>query len=61
MDKSLRSAGTSGPAVSPPRGLAARINRRERRLANDGFYRIDINTRPPVVGEAEWRLRSAGW
>jgi DMSO/TMAO reductase YedYZ molybdopterin-dependent catalytic subunit len=61
----LESSGTSGPAVSPPEEvLAARIlpveGTREELTSNERFYRIDINTRPPVVEEAEWRLEVSG-
>jgi DMSO/TMAO reductase YedYZ molybdopterin-dependent catalytic subunit len=61
----LGSAETSGPAVSPPQEvLAARIQpapgTRPELTSNEDFYRIDINTRPPVVEESGWRLEVGG-
>lgn len=56
---------TSGPAASPsPEELAARQlavqGTRPELTSNEEFYRIDINTRPPQVTEADWRLRING-
>jgi len=56
---------TSGPAASPsPQELAARrapVNgTRPELTSNEDFYRIDINTRPPVVDESVWRLQVNG-
>jgi DMSO/TMAO reductase YedYZ molybdopterin-dependent catalytic subunit len=58
-------ADTGGPAASPPEDvLAARImpapGTREELTSNADFYRIDINTRPPEVNEAEWTLQIDG-
>jgi DMSO/TMAO reductase YedYZ molybdopterin-dependent catalytic subunit len=56
---------TSGPAASPSIAeLAARpaaVNgTRPELTANEDFYRIDINTRPPEVDENVWRLHVNG-
>lgn len=56
---------TSGPAASPsPEELAARPapvrGTRPELTANDEFYRIDINTRPPQLDGQAWRLRIDG-
>lgn len=56
---------TSGPAASPsPAELAARpasvSGTRPELTANEDFYRIDINTRPPQIAEDEWRLHITG-
>ncbi len=56
---------TSGPAASPPlKALAARPapapGTRPEITSNDKFYRIDIDTRPPRVDAAEWRLEVSG-
>jgi DMSO/TMAO reductase YedYZ molybdopterin-dependent catalytic subunit len=56
---------TSGPAASPPlRELEARPapapGTRPEITANDKFYRIDIDTRPPRVDASEWRLEVVG-
>lgn len=56
---------TSGPAASPgPDALAGRVDpapgTRAEITTNAQFYRIDINTRPPVVEEASWRLEIGG-
>lgn len=56
---------TSGPAASPsPQVLAARqpaVNgTRPELTANDEFYRIDINTRPPQLDGNIWRLHVNG-
>jgi DMSO/TMAO reductase YedYZ molybdopterin-dependent catalytic subunit len=56
---------TSGPAASPsPAELAARTapvsGTRPELTANDNFYRIDINTRPPEVSSDDWRLNIFG-
>lgn len=56
---------TSGPAASPsPEELAARSapvrGTRPELTANENFYRIDINTRPPEVGGESWRLNING-
>lgn len=58
-------ADTTGPAASPPEDvLAARIvpapGTREELTSNEDFYRIDINTRPPDVNEAEWTVQIDG-
>jgi DMSO/TMAO reductase YedYZ molybdopterin-dependent catalytic subunit len=56
---------TSGPAASPsPDELAARPiavqGTRPELTSNEEFYRIDINTRPPEVDGAAWRLHVNG-
>ncbi|QYK51353.1 MAG: molybdopterin-dependent oxidoreductase [Anaerolineales bacterium] len=56
---------TSGPAQSPsPEELAARPapvrGTRPELTANDDFYRIDINTRPPQLSEDAWQLQIGG-
>lgn len=56
---------TSGPAASPSaEELAARPaavqGTRPELTSNDEFYRIDINTRPPEVDAASWRLHVTG-
>ncbi|UYN90604.1 MAG: molybdopterin-dependent oxidoreductase [Anaerolineales bacterium] len=56
---------TSGPAQSPsPEELAARPapvrGTRPELTANDDFYRIDINTRPPQLNEDAWQLQIGG-
>ena len=56
---------TSGPAASPSADeLAARPapvdGTRPELTSNDDFYRIDINTRAPVIEEDGWTLRSSG-
>lgn len=56
---------TSGPAASPPPAeLAARTapaeGTRPELTSNEDFYRIDINTLPPIVKEDEWRLHITG-
>jgi len=56
---------TSGPAASPsPQQLAARqapVNgTRPELTSNEEFYRIDINTRPPQLDGAVWRLHVNG-
>ncbi|MCW5874620.1 MAG: molybdopterin-dependent oxidoreductase, partial [Anaerolineales bacterium] len=56
---------TNGPAQSPsPEALAERPapvrGTRPELTANDDFYRIDINTRPPQLDGASWRLQIAG-
>ncbi len=56
---------TSGPAASPsPAQLAARLpavqGTRPELTSNEDFYRIDINTRPPEVDGASWRLHVTG-
>lgn len=56
---------TSGPAASPsPEVLAARPaavrGTRPELTDNADFYRIDINTRPPQIDAATWRLQIAG-
>ncbi|MCW5875392.1 MAG: molybdopterin-dependent oxidoreductase [Anaerolineales bacterium] len=56
---------TSGPAASPPpEALAARSaavpGTRAELTANDDFYRIDINTRPPRLDEADWQVQING-
>lgn len=56
---------TSGPAESPSmEALDERIEpvpgTRPELTANEDFYQIDINTRPPVVDPAEWRLELTG-
>lgn len=56
---------TSGPAASPgPDVLGQRVEpapgTREEITPNAQFYRIDINTRPPVVEQDSWRLEIAG-
>jgi DMSO/TMAO reductase YedYZ molybdopterin-dependent catalytic subunit len=61
----LESDQTSGPAASPPwKTLEARIEpapgtRPELTRSRD-FYRIDINTRPPVIDGHSWRLDLKG-
>jgi DMSO/TMAO reductase YedYZ molybdopterin-dependent catalytic subunit len=57
--------GTTGPAASPSEEeLAARIlpapGTRPELTSNEAFYRIDINTVPPSIEAAEWRLELAG-
>jgi DMSO/TMAO reductase YedYZ molybdopterin-dependent catalytic subunit len=59
------SAETSGPAASPPQEeLAGRFEppagTRSEVTPTDNFYRIDINTRPPRVSGADWRLEIGG-
>jgi DMSO/TMAO reductase YedYZ molybdopterin-dependent catalytic subunit len=61
----LESDQTSGPAASPPwKTLAARIEpatgTRPEVTRSQDFYRIDINTRPPVVDGHAWRLELKG-
>ncbi|MDB4955799.1 MAG: oxidoreductase molybdopterin binding protein [Myxococcales bacterium] len=56
---------TSGPAASPsPQVLANRISpvhgTRPEITANDNFYRIDINLRPPRIDPATWHLDLGG-
>ncbi len=56
---------TSGQAASPStEELAARAaavqGTRPELTSNDDFYRIDINTRPPEVDAASWRLHVTG-
>jgi DMSO/TMAO reductase YedYZ molybdopterin-dependent catalytic subunit len=56
---------TSGPAASAPETvLAERIKpapgTRSEITPTDDFYRIDINTRPPVVDAANWQLEIGG-
>lgn len=56
---------TSGPAASPPPDeLAARPapveGTRPELTANEDFYRIDINTRPPQIDGSSWRLHVNG-
>jgi DMSO/TMAO reductase YedYZ molybdopterin-dependent catalytic subunit len=56
---------TSGPAASPSADeLAARPapvqGTRPELTANEDFYRIDINTRPPEIDETGWSLRVSG-
>lgn len=56
---------TSGPAASPGAETLARRaepapGTRGEITPNAQFYRIDINTRPPVVQEASWRLEVGG-
>lgn len=56
---------TSGPAQSPsPEELAARPapvrGTRPELTANEDFYRIDINTRPPQLDADAWRLQIGG-
>jgi DMSO/TMAO reductase YedYZ molybdopterin-dependent catalytic subunit len=57
--------GTSGPAASPSEEvLAGRFgpvpHARSELTANNDFYRIDINLRPPEVDAQSWRLQVAG-
>jgi DMSO/TMAO reductase YedYZ molybdopterin-dependent catalytic subunit len=64
-DDPFGAALTSGPAASPsPAELAARTapvgGTRPELTANEDFYRIDINTRPPEVDESNWRLQVLG-
>jgi hypothetical protein len=56
---------TSGPAASPSQAvLAKRIEPAPGTRAEitpvDNFYRIDINTLPPVVDAASWRFQLKG-
>jgi DMSO/TMAO reductase YedYZ molybdopterin-dependent catalytic subunit len=56
---------TSGPAASPsPAELASRFDpapgTRPEVVSAKDFYRIDINTVPPVIDGAAWRLAIAG-
>ena len=56
---------TSGPAASPSQAiLAARIEpapgTREEITPVDQFYRIDINTLPPVIDATSWRFQLKG-
>lgn len=58
-------AGTSGPAKSPPQAaLEARFppvpGVRPELTSNADFYRIDINSTPPRLDEASWRLELSG-
>jgi len=64
-DDPFGAALTSGPAASPSQEeLAARPSvvqgTRPELTSNEEFYRIDINTRAPVVEAGEWRLRITG-
>ncbi len=64
--ETMANAGTtSGPAQSPPQSaLAARFQpvpgTRPELTANADFYRIDINTTPPGLDGAQWRLEIKG-
>ncbi len=65
VEEMTRPGSTSGPAASPPSEvLAARIEpapgTRAELTPNEDFYRIDINTRPPVVDGKTWRLEVSG-
>lgn len=40
--------------ISPAPGTRTELT------SNDDFYRIDINTRPPTIGEDEWQLEVTG-
>lgn len=56
---------TGGPAASPPEAtLAARIDpapgTRPELTSNANFYRIDINTLPPVLDGASWQMNLDG-
>ncbi|HSA95975.1 MAG TPA: molybdopterin-dependent oxidoreductase [Acidobacteriota bacterium] len=60
-----RAAGTSGPAASPPplelgKRFAPVPGTRSELTANEDFYRIDINLRPPKIDAASWRLKVEG-
>jgi DMSO/TMAO reductase YedYZ molybdopterin-dependent catalytic subunit len=61
----IDTAGTSGPAASPPAdALAARFppapGTRPEVTANGDFYRIDIDTLPPQVDASTWKLDVGG-
>ena len=61
----IDTSGTSGPAASPSDAtLAARIlpapGTRPELTSNDDFYRIDIDSIPPQVDGASWRLELGG-
>ncbi len=64
-EPSANSSTTSGPAKSPPdSALNARFKpvpgTRPELTSNQDFYRIDINTVPPRVDAAKWRLEIKG-
>jgi DMSO/TMAO reductase YedYZ molybdopterin-dependent catalytic subunit len=64
-DKPFGPEYTSGAAASPsPAVLASRIaaapGTRPEVIAAKDFYRIDINTLPPVIDGASWKLDIAG-
>jgi DMSO/TMAO reductase YedYZ molybdopterin-dependent catalytic subunit len=64
-DKPFGPQYTSGPAASPsPAVLASRLavapGTRPEVIAAKDFYRIDINTLPPVIDGATWKLDIAG-
>lgn len=55
---------TSAPAVEFPPTPAGRVQpapgTRPEVTSNEEFYRIDINTRPPVIDGSAWQLEIAG-
>ena len=65
MDEMPGAQNTSGPAASPPQDVLEDrfepvAGTRPELTANDNFYRIDINTRPPEVDGETWRLEVGG-
>jgi DMSO/TMAO reductase YedYZ molybdopterin-dependent catalytic subunit len=61
----LAAAKTSGPAASPPPAeLEKRFppvpGTRPELTANEDFYRIDIDLKPPAIDGADWRLKLGG-
>lgn len=65
LDALATAANTSGPAQSPPQAeLEARRlpvpGTRPELTPNADFYRIDINTMPPVINAQEWQLELTG-
>jgi DMSO/TMAO reductase YedYZ molybdopterin-dependent catalytic subunit len=52
------------PAITPPATPSGRIapapGTRSEVTSNENFYRIDINTRPPVIDAQSWTLQVAG-
>jgi DMSO/TMAO reductase YedYZ molybdopterin-dependent catalytic subunit len=56
------SGGTSDPASAATTRdrLAPAPGTRDELTSNENFYRIDINTRPPVIKEENWKLETDG-
>ncbi|MEZ4616084.1 MAG: molybdopterin-dependent oxidoreductase [Caldilineaceae bacterium] len=48
------------PTLTMRERIAAAPGTRREITANEDFYRIDINTRPPVIERASWQLEVAG-